>query len=624
MNDFDQKDWDEKYIHIAREAGKAAEGGTDSHMAIDYELLLSEGIEGIINKIDSITKDNIDPEKQVFYKNCRRCLEGVALLSERYSQKAKELASACKDEEYKTELLKISEICKKVPFKPAETFYEAMQSVNFITYCLSFNPLRLCHQQFQLGHPDRYLMPFYEKGDISPDAAQELFDCLGVQTNHRVINGLSSGYMLGGRDKDGKVVANDLTMMGLQTIDNLKLVFPAAGLCYTEEMPDEYLIKACEILSHGCSHPAIFNDDIIRAGLLEYGVSEEDSFDYIHSTCVEITPGGASNVWVATPYTNLLEILLSAMNKDYSSFADFRAAVLDILSERIRKNFEKSNAERKFRAENAVNPLLSCFVKDCIALGKDIENGGGRYNWIMPSFVGMANMVDSLYAIKKLVFDEKELTALELKEILDNNFKDNQELRARILNKLPKYGNDIDEVDNLAKDVTEFIVNECKKHTPIHQNARLVPSVFCWIMHEALGHETGASPDGRPAFFPLGDGSGPAQGREMNGPTASVLSSTKWSHKEFIGGVAVNMKFGKKNFTEESVKNILALIKTYMKRGGFEMQINVVDRETLLKAKKDPERYKDLVVRIGGYSDYFVKLSPKMQEEVLLRTEHEI
>ena len=242
----------------------------------------------------------------------------------------------------------------------------------------------------------------------------------------------------------------------------------------------------------------------------------------------------------------------------------------------------------------------------------------------MPSFVGMANLVDSVYAVNEMVFRQKKLTLPQLKQALDANFEGYEPLRLELLNALPKYGNDNDDIDQYFGLFTEHIIAECKKYTPVLPNAKLIPSVFCWIMHERLGTATGASADGRLAGFPLGDGSGPAQGREHHGPTASILSSTCWNHEKFIGGIAVNLKFSKKLFTGASLEKLLTLVKTYMRRGGFELQINVVDREKLLAAQKNPDAYRDLVVRIGGYSDYFTNLSPQMQAEVLLRTEHEL
>ncbi len=512
--------------------------------------------------------------------------------------------------------------------EPADSFCEAVQSVHFITYCLSLNPFRFCQQQFQLGHPDRYLYPYYindiSKGLLTREQAQLLLDCLGIQINMRVKSGLSSGYMVGGRDKNGDIVANELTEMLMQVIDDIKLVYPSVGLCYTKEMPDSYLAKACEILSHGRSHPAVFNDDIISKGLRSYGVPESESHDYIHSTCVEITPVASSNVWVASPYTNMAQLLLDTMTREYDSFEAHVDALLERLDLSIKNNFSIQNDLRKHRAEHSINPLLSCFVNDCLSSGTDIERGGARYNWIMPSFVGMANLVDSLYVLKKIVYEERKYTICELKEILDNDFNENEALRSHILYDLPKYGNDIDEIDCYFENLTRHIISECKKYTAIHSSGNLIPSIFCWIMHELFGRGTGATPDGRRAGFPLGDGSGPCQGREMKGPTASILSSTKWEHHELIGGVAVNMKFSKSSLGEHSLNVMQALIKAYMQRGGFEIQINVTDKELLGKARQNPEEYQDLVVRIGGYSDYFTRLSPQMQAEVILRTEHRI
>jgi formate C-acetyltransferase len=236
----------------------------------------------------------------------------------------------------------------------------------------------------------------------------------------------------------------------------------------------------------------------------------------------------------------------------------------------------------------------------------------------------MGNLVDSLYAIKTLVFDKKELNIKRFKTILDNNYNDCEGLRQKILNEIAKYGNDIDDIDNYYGLITEHIIAECKNHFGIHKNGNVIPSVFCWEMHMRFGLETGATPDGRVAGFPLGDGSGPCQGREMCGPTASILSSTKWDHHQLIGGVAVNMKFSKSSLGENSLETMQSLIKTYLARGGFEMQINVIDEKTLHKAKENPDMYRDLVVRIGGYSDYFTRLTPQMQDEVILRTAHEI
>lgn len=603
--------------------------GQDSHMAVDYYLLLEQGIDGILRRIDGYLAAETDEPKRRFYLSCRTCLEAVCRFSDRHAALAASLADACADEGRRAELRRIAAVCARVPRYPAENFYEAVQSVSFLSYCLSIVPLR-CRalQQFQLGRPDRYLLPYYERdmaaGRLDKETAQLLLDCMAIQIDQRVPHGLSCGYMVGGRDQNGRTVANDLTEMAMQVVDDIRLVYPAVGLCHTADMPERILHKACEILSHGRSHPAIFNDDVISAGLRSYGVLEPESHEYIHSTCVEITPVGASDIWVASPYTNMPGLLLDLMGEDYPDFDSLLAACFDRLDDHIRRNFEEQVTYRHQRQERGLNPLLSCFVHDCLERGRDIEHEGARYNWIMPSFVGMANLVDSLYAVKRAVYDEKWLTMDALRAMLARNFEGNEPTRLRLLNGIEKYGNDVADIDCYFGMFTEHIVSACRRYEADWEGFRLVPSVFCWIMHELFGRETGATPDGRLAGFPLGDGSGPCQGREHSGPTASIISSTGWKHGELIGGVAVNMKFSKRTFTSDSCRKMEALIGTYLERGGFEIQINVVDRETLLAAQREPENYRDLVVRIGGYSDYFVTLSPQMQAEVLLRTSHEI
>ena len=363
-----EAEWETKYLPLAEEYGRI--GGQNSHMAIDYELLLTCGTTGIMARIDELLLSCGDPEKNAFYKTAKRCLEAVNKHAENYANTALQLSRETENVTRKAELLQIAEICKKVPAEPANGFYEAVQSVHFITHCLSLNPQLICSQQFQLGHPDRYLLPYYEKdmaeGKLTKAFAQELLDCLGIQINMRVPNGLSSGYMVGGRDENGNIVANALTEMCMQVIDDIRLVYPSVGFCFTNGMPEKYLDVACNLLLKGYSHPAIFNDDVITKGLMQYGVDAKRAHSYIHSTCVEITPVAASNVWVASPYTNMPQLLLDCMDREYASFDGLIYAIFAALSQQIRDNFEVQNHIRMLRSEKTVNPLLSCFVDDCL------------------------------------------------------------------------------------------------------------------------------------------------------------------------------------------------------------------------------------------------------------------
>ena len=604
--------------------------GQASHMTVDYELLLKKGINGIISDINKkremldLTQLG-DVKKDLFYESCIPALEGVLIFAGRYALKAEQKATECTDENRKKELLTIAKNLRNVPGKPAMGFYEAVQSVHFLTFCLSGKPFYFISHLYQLGRPDRYLLPYYEddikKGKITKDFAQCLLDCLGIMLNARIPNGLASGYMVGGRDENGKVVSNDLTRMAMDTVRNIRLAYPGVGLCWCVDTPEEDLNLACEIIGEGHSHPSIFNDDVIAKGLIAHGVPPSQSHNYIHSTCVEITPVASSNVWVASPYMNMIQKLLDVLNKDYDNITDLLDAYFEHVENGIRENLIAELKSRTERMQYTLDPLLSCFVNDCLEKGIDIEKGGARYNWIMPSFVGLSNVVDSITVIEKLIIDNKEISFEDLRKILECNYINHEQLRQKILNITPKYGNDNDECDKYVIYITNRLNQIMDKYQKQPDNY-LIPSLFCWIMHDKFGQETGASPDGRLAGFPLGDGSGPAQGREISGPTAAILSATKWDHHMFIGGVAVNMKFTKKLLSDASLGALKALIISYMKRGGFELQINVVDKETLFKAQENPEAYRDLVVRIGGYSDYFVKLSPSMQQEIIARSEY--
>jgi formate C-acetyltransferase len=600
-------------------------GGQGSHMAIDYEKLLQRGILGLQEEIRE-RQDRLDPaisadlERQHFYAACADALAGLTDLAEAYAACALRSAETESNESRRAELRNIAGVCSRVPALPARNFREAVQSVHFVTFCLQ--------GLYQLGRPDRYLIGYYtqdiQDGIMTGEEAQELIDCLCLLYNEYVPEGLAAGLMVGGRDADGDDVSNPLTRRFLESIPHTGLIYPGIGLCWSAKTPKELLRRAAELLADGHSHPAIFNDQVITAGLRGYGVEPAEACAYIHSTCVEITPIASSAVWVASPYINLVQPLLDIVNDaEPPSFNALKREYRDRLARVIREAATEQNRLQMERARHGGDPLVSCFVRDCLARGRDVDEGGARHNWIMPSFVGMANLIDSLAAIRELVYHRGELSLGELATVLEADFADHPALRASIDTQVPKYGNDDDEVDALAGEITRWIVEELRGYTT-YRGDRFVPSLFCWVMHERLGSATQATPDGRPAGFPLGDGSGPAQGRERKGPTASVLSATKWDHRPFIGGIAVNMKFSRRMFEDQTVDKLAALLETFLQRGGFEIQINVVDADILRAAQAQPEAYRDLVVRVGGYSDYFVHLSPAMQEEVILRTEHDL
>jgi len=633
--------------------------GQRAHMAIDFDKLLRLGVAGLRDQIadyrarlDLVRPDDL--EKDVFYRACLITLEALAGYARRYADQAERLAASEPDARRRAELREIAGICRRVPEFPARTFREAIQAMHFVNFCLCAGQRMLL---FQLGRPDRTLLPFYHRdvadGQLTPETALELIDCLGLLLSEYTPRGLAVGWMLGGRDASGADVCNELTELFLESIAHVRMSYPAVGLCWTPDTPRSILDLAGRLLADGLSHPALFNDDVITAGLVQAGLPPAEACLYQHSTCVEITPIASSNVYVASPYINLVQLLhdelglaplngragIGILGDGRTLSADSPSAIptartypatfealLDHyrarLAEAIRQAVINENTSQATRRYNGGFPLLSCFVNDCLARGRDIDHGGARYNWIEPSFVGLSNLVDALAAIRKFVYEERKLSIDELVEALAGDFAGREDLRLMLLHRAPKYGNDEDSVDALAVEVTGWIRDEVRRYTT-YLGGRFISGFFCWIMHEKLGRATCASADGRRAGFPLGDGSGPAQGRERLGPTAALLSATRWDHTPHLGGIAVNLKFTRSH-DKSFVPKLLDLVGTYLERGGFEVQVNVVDKATLLAARASPELYRDLVVRIGGYSDYFVGLSPEMQEEIILRTEHEM
>lgn len=595
-------------------------GGQESHMAIDYEKLLRLGLGGI--RAEVVERLGMAAgESRSFYRACLTALDGLGAMAANYAAAAGREAGLCPDPERARELRGIAARLERVPQGPARNFRDALQAVHFVTWALE--------GLYQLGRPDRYLIDFYRAdlaaGLLTEEEALEWLDCLAILYNCYVPRGLAAGWMVGGRDAAGRDVSNELTRLCLESIGHVRMIYPGIGFCVHPGTPPELLDLALRQLAAGSSHPALFNDVVITDGLRALGLAPEEACHYIHSTCVEITPATSSAVWVASPYHNLPQLLLDLMEagEEPESFAALKAGLRERLRAAVRVEAEEQNRIQRLRREQGGDPLVSCFVNDCLERGLDVDWGGARYNWIMPSFVGLANLADSLLAVERLVYREGRLTLDELRAILAADFAGHERLRQEIVNRFPKYGNDDDEADALVREITEWIVAAVGEHETARGD-RFVPSLFCWIMHEQLGSVTGATPDGRTAGFPLGDGSGPAQGRERLGPTASLLSSTKWEHRPFIGGVAVNLKFDPDLAGPGAFEALRALAVTYLERGGFELQINVVDRATLLEAQRDPERHRDLVVRVGGYSDYFVHLSPAMQAEVIARTGHRL
>lgn len=596
--------------------------GTYDHMALDYRKLIEVGVDGLVAEIEQ-RRSGLDPQlpddiaKDEFYRGCLMELNALLRLAGRYADGARTMARDAPPERA-CELREIADLLDRVPAGPAQTFREALQSIHFYTFML--------WGDYQLGRPDQYLIDLYRAdvsaGRLTRQSALELIDCFCLLYSAYHPKGSAVGFMIGGRDSTGASVHNELTYLFLQSIAHTRMPYPGIGLCVHDETPDDLLQLAVDHLANGYSHPAIFNDQAITQGLIDLGLPEADARNYVHSSCVEITPCGQSGSWVFSPTINMPSLLVDIMGDraECDDFADFMATYERELRARTLADVQALKLWQLERSRNGTDSLLSsCLVNDCLRAGKSVDEGGANYNFIMPTFLGPANLVDSLAAVRILVFEEKELTIGEFHQILMDDFANNEVLRARIINRLPHFGNNEPLTDGLMCEITAMMRRSCEGIVTLF-GGRAVPGVYSYKQHVIEGERTPATPDGRKAHTPLSAAASPAQGFDVSGPTASILSSTCWEQLPFMGGVAINFKFQPLGSATRS--SIEAVIKTVIARGGLQLQVNCVSRETLLDAQRNPHKHRDLLVRIGGYSDRFVSLPPQMQNEILNRTGH--
>jgi pyruvate-formate lyase len=609
--------------------GLLERGPRIDHICLDFDKLLRVGIEGLIGEIKShkatlnlynrdIYPDFEEIKKYDFYECCIIELEAVIDLQKRYAAKARQMAQQASGQR-RIELNRIADALERVPAEPAETFFEAIQSVQFYLGCL--------FGLYPLGRPDRYLLPFYESdiasGIITQKDAQELIDnfCLHVST--RVFSRAACGFIVGGMDHTGKIVENDLTYMFLTALDHIRMPDPNGALAVTSDTSDEILRYSAQILAKGVTHPAFYNDDVIRQSLVRYGCSKEDSVNYIHCTCAEIGVIGKSKVHTGCFVVDLPQLLkAAACEAEESGYDDLQANFLKRITDEFHRNTFRYVMRMLEAARNGNEPMrVSCLVDDCIRRGKSIYEGGERYCFLQPILVGFSTVVDSLLAIRQIVYEEKQITLKEFNRIVNNDFAGNEALRQYIIHHVPHYGNDIPEADETAAWLAESILQIIQADRVLAGNC-IIPGTFSYVSHASLGAAAGATYDGRRAHFPYSDGSGPVQGRDISGPTAMVLSMTSWDQSAYLGGMVVNIKFAPEHMTGDKTDAFVQILRTFMQRGGIEMQVNVVDRQTLEDAYIHPENHGDLIVRIGGYSDYFVRLSKALQLEIIERTEY--
>jgi pyruvate formate-lyase/glycerol dehydratase family glycyl radical enzyme len=579
--------------------------------------------------------------------------DALIKFAERHAEKARKLAAAEKNPERKAELKKIVEICSRVPRQAPRDFWEALQSYWFVHLGVitelntwdSFNPGRL----------DQHLYPFYKKGlengSLTEAKARELLQAFWIKFNNQPAppkvgvtaeeSGTYTDFCLinvGGVRTDGSDGVNDLSFLILDVVEEMRLLQPSSMVQISKKTPDSFLRRALQIVRTGFGQPSIFNTDAIIQEMVRQGKSLEDARNGGASGCVEAGIFGKEN-YNLTGYFNLpkiLEITLANGSDlrtgkkigletgdpaSFSSFQELFEAFRRQLNHFMDIKIKGNNVIERIYAEYLPTPFLSLLIDDCIARGKDYHNGGARYNTSYIQGVGTGTVTDALVSLKFNVYEQKNLTITELLEALRENFEGKEALRLRLVNKTPKYGNDDDYADDVMRAVFEAYY-EAINGRPNTKGGSYRINLLPTTVHIYFGKVTGALPDGRKAGEPLSEGVSPVQGADRHGPTSVVKSVAKMDHLR-TGGTLLNQKFTPRLLaTEDGLAKLAHLVRSYFKLDGHHLQFNVVTAETLREAQRHPEKYRDLIVRVAGYSDYFVDLGPDLQEEIIRRTEH--
>lgn len=639
----------------------------DAHLAVNYEKILAFGLKGyeervkdLKAKLDLTDPDSID--KNIFYKAVLIVIEAVHQFAQRYSKLAQELANREKDSKRKAELLEISRICAKVPYEPATSFYEAVQSVWFIQLILQ---IESNGHSLSYGRFDQYMYPYYIKDIqekvITKDEALELLTCLWIKTltinkvrsqAHTLSSAGSPMYQnvtIGGQTPDKKDAVNELSFIVLQSVAQTRLTQPNLTVRYHKNINKAFFDDCIEVMKLGFGMPALNNDEIIIPSFINWGVKEEDAYNYSAIGCVETAvPGKWGYRCTGMSYINFPRVLLCAMNdgvdlttgkrftkgygyfKDMKSYEELLSAWDKTVREMTRYSVIVENAIDKASERDVPDILCSALTDDCIGRGKTIKEGGAVYDFISGLQVGIANMADSLAAIKKLVFEEKKITPTELWNAILDDFQsdENKKIQAMLIDEVPKYGNDIDYVDNLVVEAYDSYLDEIKKYPNTRYHRGPIGGIryggtSSISANVGQGMGTMATPDGRNAYEPLAEGCSPAHNADKNGPTAVFKSVAKLPTEKITGGVLLNQKMTPQMLsTEENKQKLEMLIRAFFNRlHGYHVQYNIVSRETLIDAQKHPEKHKDLIVRVAGYSAFFNVLSKKTQDDIIGRTE---
>lgn len=621
------------------------------HLILGHDIIIKLGFKGIKEKATKLKQKY--PDKSDFYDSIIICCDAVKRFAERFSVLAKKMSEEETDTQRNKELLQISKNLQHIPWNPPNTFYEAIQFLWF-TQDVAMIAAGV-GGIYAVGRPDQYLYPFFERdlesGAISREFAVELAEEFLIKLSYNLFMLPSYGKQtaselgadgnavtIGGVDKDGKDASNELSFVFMDAISNIKSMTNSFSIRLNKDSTDEYLLKVAEVFSKTAG-PAIFNDEIIVPAIEKSGCSLEDARDYGIIGCVEPTSCSNTHGCTAGNDISLVGILEKVLRngklrmmgkrtglktgkfqnfKSFSEILDAYKAQLDFTIDFIVKCV---NCKDKVYMEGFHNPMISLLVDGCIESGKDISEGGAKYNFGSLTARGIATAADSLLAIKKAVFDEKWLTLKDLNKAINKNYRGKEALRQKLINKIPKYGNDDEEADNMVKWIAEIFSDGVMKQKSI-RNGIFRPGFFSFGMNVLDGSLLGATPNGRKAGAPVSNSMSPSNNVEKKGLTAIIKSYAKIAHEKISDGSALNIKLSPSFLvSEERKRDFVSVLKSFIDLKAMHAQFNTVETETLLDAQVNPEKYWDLVVRVSGYCAYFNDLGKPVQDDIIQRTQ---
>ncbi|MCE9904266.1 MAG: formate C-acetyltransferase [Hafnia sp.] len=610
------------------------------HIIIDYPRLLKNGLGQLVGEMRSLTAQHPD---NAFYQAALLLLEASQRHILRYSALAQEMSFACSDALRREELANIAEISRTIATERPRGFYQACQLFWYMNIILQYESNA---SSLSLGRFDQYMLPFYQtslqQGE-EPQFLQELLESLWIKCNDivllrstssaRYFAGFPTGYtiLLGGLTETGRSAVNPLSFLCLDAYQNTQLPQPNLGVRVNELIDRPFLLKTAETIRIGTGIPQIFNDEVVVPAFLNRGVSLEDARDYSVVGCVELSIPGKTYGLHDIAMFNLLKVmeivLLENEGNANLSYDDLLEQIRHKICHYVKLMAQGSNICDIGHRDWAPVPLLSSFISDCLHNGKDITEGGARYNFSGVQGIGIANLSDSLHALKGIVFDQQRLSFDELIATLKANFAtpEGKQIRARLINRFEKYGNDIDVVDNISADLLRFYCKEVETYRN-PRGGQFTPGSYTVSAHVPLGAVVGATPDGRYAGEQLADGGlSPMLGQDAQGPTAVLKSVSKLDNYLLSNGTLLNVKFTPSTLEGQSGLNKLAdFLGAFTKLKLQHIQFNVVNAETLRAAQAKPQDYAGLVVRVAGYSAFFVELSKEIQDDIIRRTAHQL